>query len=1504
MDQLISRFLTKLGIKDQTPFSNCFFANLASEKDINRLLAVIQSQTLLPVPAYRELFQKIDELRNSPYGFDTRLSFAYKDETLGLHDFVDSFIQAYDAYQLGDYYVDKANKTLVFTYANENDKPAAAEELKEFNGLLKQISSHLVTVLKAKVVDPELTEDSEAVQVETPVPNEPVFVDDIAINDDASLNQGKPESGDEDEEEEDDDGPSAQEMADFEKADRERQLADAKRAAKLFQQQKAEWEQRQEDERTYYPSALKDIDNLKKVLVTGTIFKRGDEKGNIRVTRKGKHFLPFEYTDGTDSVQSILFESKRFPVDFLESLKVGTKIKVKGMVTKDKFSNQIAISPDAIKILDPDPLREDPSPDKRIELHLHTKMSAMDAVSSITDYARLAKHFGMPAIGLSDHGVVQAFPEAQKAGKKFGLKMLYGCELYMVDSKLDICLNPKSILLSSAEYVVFDLETTGLSAAYDRIIEFGATKYSHGQRTDEIDFFINPDRKLRDFIMQKTNITQAMADSGRPIKEALKTILEYFGDAVIIDHNAAFDIGFLNEALRKNGLPTIKNPVIDTLPLSRFMFPKQRSHTLEAVASTLNIFYDETKVHRAIYDAEVLEAVWLGLESRLSQTNPDLNMMDLVNLTSDDVILSARPKHVIAYAKNAQGIKDLYKIISLSSTKYLADVPHTPRFLIDENRSNLLIGSACMNGEVFDAALTRSKDVLEKTMAWYDYIEVQPPACYSWKINMGEISSEEDLEMILKDLISAAEEVKKPVVATSDCHYLNPSDKLYRDVFISAKGLKGTFHPLNPNRRKKLKPFPNPDQHFLSTQEMKDAFAFLHDDALVDRIVVTNTHWVADQLEELKPIKDRLYPPHIANCDHDLRALCYETAHKLYGDPLPKPIEDRLETELKGIIGNGYTVIYWIASILVRQVNAAGHLVGSRGSVGSSLVATMSGITEVNPLPPFWLCPNPDCKHLEWADPKKYNDGFDLPDRVCPKCGTKMKKDGHNIPFETFLGFHADKVPDIDLNFPSDFQAQAHEMTRKLMGAKNVFKAGTIQGTEEKNAIGYVKGYLESKNVDLRTIRNAEIDRIAHGCIGVKRTTSQHPGGIIVIPDDMSVFDFTPYQYPANSEDASWLTTQYDFRSIHDNVLKFDELGHVDPYAIKMMCDMAKIDWKSIPFDDLDTLSVFYSTKALHLKQNILRQKTGALGLPEFGTSLARKILEETKPKGYGDLVRISGLSHGTGVFQGNAEDLILSGKATLQDVIGCRDDIMVQLHDRFDVPSDQAFTIMELVRHGQFTKPGFEEKTQKAMDVMKAHRVSDDYIASCAKIQYLFPKGHACAYVMMAVRVAWFKVHRPEVYYATFYTLRCDAYDLRIMQKGQRAALAWLQSYQNKMAQHLHVENREKALNAALTVYVEMTDRGIPFGKLSVFKSAATMFTVDPKTKAIIPPFTAVDSLGESIAKAIVAEREKRPFTSIEDFENRCKVPSAISKAIRDLGGYEGLPESNQMSLFDCMGN
>ena len=679
---------------------------------------------------------------------------------------------------------------------------------------------------------------------------------------------------------------------------------------------------------------------------------------------------------------------------------------------------------------------------------------------------------------------------------------------------------------------------------------------------------------------------------------------------------------------------------------------------------------------------------------------------------------------------------------------------------------------------------------------------------------------------------------------------------------------------------------------------MKECFSFLNDSELVDEIVVKNTNLIADMCDEIKPIKDKLYPPKIDHCAELLEKMVFDKAHDWYGDPLPQVISDRLEAELKGIRENDYYVIYYIASKLVSMANQAGYIVGSRGSVGSSFVATMASITEVNPLPPHYRCPK--CKHLEFVDPNECHSGFDLPEKDCPECGHRMIHDGQNIPFATFLGFKADKVPDIDLNFPSDYQAKAHELTKDLLGKDNVFKAGTIETVAEKTAIGYVKGYFEAKHIDPDSIRKAEIERLAIGCQNVKRTTGQHPGGIIVIPNNMSVYDFTPIQYPANETEASWKTTHFDFHAIHDNVLKLDLLGHVDPYALRMMTDITGIDVHDIPLNDPQVLSLFSSNKALNLKENVLGQSTGALGLPEFGTNFVRKILEETRPKTFADLLIISGLSHGTDVYNGNAQDLINSGVATLRDVIGCRDDIMTGLADRYGINPSDSFKIMELVRKNNFTKPKFAADREKYEAIMREHNVPEYYIESCCKIKYLFPKAHAVAYCMMGVRVGWFKVYKPLAYYATYFTARCNAYDLDTMVKGKKAVAARLKSIADRRAARMKIENKENDIEATLTIAMEMLDRGYKFLPISITRSDAIRFTIDEEQQALIPPFSAIDGLGESVATSIVEARKEHPFTSEEDLSKRTRLSSQKISELREMNALDGLHASEQMTLDD----
>ena len=1189
--------------------------------------------------------------------------------------------------------------------------------------------------------------------------------------------------------------------------------------------------------------------------------------------------------------------------DDVVSQMLNSNVRIRGVAYIDDFDHNLKIKCHYVDLLPPKEIIPDATPVKRVELHLHTNMSTQDGIGTMDQYCALAKKLGHKAIAITDHGCVQGFPDAQTAGKKSDMKILYGCEFYMIDDQINYIFNPKDVELNKATYVVFDFETTGLSARYDKIIEFAGVKISRGTIVNSFDILVNPKRHIPEKITSITTIDDEMVKDAPTIEEALPKILEFIGDSILVTHNASFDIAFLNQALINQGQKPTDNPIVDTLALSRYIFPESRAHNLGALCRHLDVKYDEDKAHRANYDADVLAEVWQVILAQLTRNNIHLKHEDLAKLElKKEGIVHLKPKHIIALVKNHDGLKDLYKLVSISNIEYLAKIPLIPRRIIEEYRSNLLIGSACFNGEVFDTARYYNEEKLKQVCSFYDYIEVQPPENYSFLVNMGEFD-EETVKTYIKDIINAAKAIGKPVVATGDVHYVNKEDKVFRDVYISAPQVGNVMHPLNPYNRKKLAPFENPDQHYRSTEEMLECFSFL-DPELANEIVVTNTNFIADSIEELIPFTDKLYTPKIENCENTLKELCFSKAHEIYGDPLPEFIQNRLDTELNGIISNGYSVIYYIAHKLVKKSNEDGYIVGSRGSVGSSFVATMAGITEVNPLPPHYICPH--CHKLEWGKENhpEVRSGFDLPPQKCPVCGTEMIRDGQNIPFETFLGFHADKVPDIDLNFPRDYQARAHLYTKDFLGEKNVYRAGTIETVAEKTAFGFARGYIERQYIangmseeDAKTAAmnypKAKFDYLASGCVGVKRTTGQHPGGIVVIPSDYSVYDFTPIQWPADEVESDWMTTHFDFNSMHDTILKLDMLGHLDPMALKMMCDLSHVAIEDIPMNDKKVLSLFSKPDALNLHNNFLNQSTGAMAIPEFGTDFVRGILEKTRPTTFSDLVIISGLSHGTNVWNGNAEDLIDDKTVTLQEVIGCRDDIMAYLMDK-GLPSSTSFAIMEDVRKGRGLKPEYEE-------AMIKHNVPTYYINSCKKIKYMFPKGHAVAYVTMAIRVGYFKVYYPLEFYATFFTVRSKQYDIIPMIKGEDAIINRLEQLRVKektIGEKLTPKEEEQY--KTLQIALEMVQRGYKFENISLYRSHYTNFVVDHENKALIPPFTTIDGLGENNAITVVEERAKRPFTSKEDLLRRTKLTQTNVKDLSDMGVLDELDESDQMSLFD----
>ena len=852
----------------------------------------------------------------------------------------------------------------------------------------------------------------------------------------------------------------------------------------------------------------------------------------------------------------------------------------------------------------------------------------------------------------------------------------------------------------------------------------------------------------------------------------------------------------------------------------------------------------------------------------------------------------AFPYHMCVLAKTPEGLKNMFRLVSIANTKYFHQCDRIPRSELEFYREGLLFGSGCVNSKVFEIASTRDEEELREEIKFYDYIEIQPLEDAMYLVDRGKYDSIDDIERIYKRIIKIAKEEKKLICATGDVHFLDKRDKVYREVFITNSKIQinGKPHPLFVRNNPRAL---TPDVYLRTTDEMLECFPYLSDEETYE-YVVTNTNKVADMIgDDIIVTREGLYPPSIENVDVKLRELCNKNAHATYGEVLPEIVSARLEKELSNIIKHGFAVIYFIASELVRVSNEAGYLVGSRGSVGSSFVATMAGISEVNPLAPHYICPH--CKHNEFLDEGVIADGYDLPDKNCPVCGHKMKGEGHNIPFETFLGFNADKVPDIDLNFSGEYQPKAHAYTKTIFGEDHVFRAGTISTVAEKTAYGYAKAYAENLGLE-DNIRSAELQRLANGCTGVKRTTGQHPGGIIVIPNDMEVFDFTPYQYPADDVNAEWRTTHFDFHKIHDNVLKFDILGHVDPTVIRMLQDMTGVDPKSIPTNDQKVMSLFNSSKALGCDLSFLNCKTGALGLPEFGTKFVRGMLEQTHPTSFNELVIISGLSHGTDVYLGNAETLIKSGTCTLQEVIGCRDDIMVYLIEK-GLPNKDAFDIMECVRKGKSPKV-FPQKGY--VELMKKHNVPQWYIDSCLKIKYMFPKAHAVAYVLSAIRVAWWKLYYPREYYAVYFTTRCDFYDIETLIAGKEAVFDKYQECLKLKAEH-KASNKEEGLITVFEVALEMFERGLKFSKISLEQSDSRKFICNPDDPtAIIPPFTSIDGLGDAVGDSVVEARKERPFTSIEDIKKRTRLSGTHIETLQKMGVLNGFSESDQLTIFD----
>lgn len=1254
----------------------------------------------------------------------------------------------------------------------------------------------------------------------------------------------------------------------------------------------------------YIPFSIQDItEECHDIKIQGKIFE-----AETRTLRTGKDIQTLWICDENDAITIKRFERGSVTKEVLSEIKVGDYVCVYGKVEYDSYTRDLVFMPDIIEKKE-EVKRQDQAEVKRVELHVHTKLSEMDGVSSIEEYIKTANAWGMDAIACTDHMVVQAFPKAQHVVSAINknrdpqkpFKMIYGLEMNMVDPVLQIVRNIQDIELEKGTYCVFDLETTGLSSRFDHIIEFGGQIVKDRTCVKALQLFVKPPVALSAFTTELTGISEEHMLQARPFEECVDEILDFIGDHILVAHNASFDYNFLNDALIRIGRKPLQNPVIDTLDLARSLHEDRKGYTLGQIARSYGIRYDQEVAHRADYDAEILAQVYMNMLNELKHIP---NLQALQDMQSELCFNKVRKKHVTILVKNMAGLKELFELVTLSHTKYLSynrkntnNIVAEPRIIrkeIEKRRrnGNLLIGTSCLNGEIFELAQTRNEEQLMEAMAFYDYVEIQPLGNYKFLVERDSIASMERLKEILQAIVQAADKLGKMVVASGDAHYVNPESKMTRDIYISSQAIGGVRHPLYIFNQEKRRNFKAPDQYLRTTEEMLKEFEWFGKQRAYE-MVVENTRKIAEQIEVVLPIKDRLYPPDIEGSDQKLRDICYQNAHKKYGPNLPKIVEDRLERELNSIIGAGFYVVYYISHLLVKKSLDDGYLVGSRGSVGSSFVATMAEITEVNPLAPHYVCPN--CHYVEFFTDGSVASGFDLPDKKCPNCGQIIRGDGQDIPFETFLGFEGDKVPDIDLNFSGDYQPNAHAYTKEVFGDDHVFRAGTIGTVAQQTAFGYVKGYQEEMGIADGKMRNAQVLRLAKDCEGVKRTTGQHPGGIIVIPLDLDVHDFTPVQFPANNPLAEWKTTHFEFHDIHDNVLKFDILGHVDPTAMKMLENMSGIDVRTIPMNDPATMSIFSSVDALGIDTSKNTEKTGAAGLPEFGTAFVRGILELTKPTTFDELLKISGLSHGTDVWLGNAKDLIDDGICTLKSVIGCRDDIMVYLLHK-GLPPKMAFTIMESVRKGKGVRDEWVSE-------MKACGVEDWYIESCKKIKYMFPKAHAVAYVMMAIRIAWFKVHQPLYYYCMFFSIRCDAYEIETMIKGEQAIRKRMDEINHRLSNNelkKDVTKKEKDIYNCLELALEMVLRGYRFSNISLMKSDSKNFIVDvDDPNAIVPPFTSIDGLGESVADTVIEARKEGEFLSKEDLLRRTSLSSTLVKKLEMLHVLEGLQETNQLSLF-----
>ena len=1217
------------------------------------------------------------------------------------------------------------------------------------------------------------------------------------------------------------------------------------------------------------------------VIVEGRVFAIDHRE----LKNRNAWVIKFDMTDNYGSVRISCFLENAKAKPLLDCVSIGAVLQVQGKLQIDKYDNEMVLFPYGV-MPGSLPKRQDTAEgEKRVELHLHTTMSNMDALTSTEAAIKQAAAWGHRAIAITDHGCCQSFTDAlhtiegkkppKVAGTDQLIKILYGCEGYYVNDVDDrVVVHGEQDMDFGDEYVAFDLETTGLSAQTDRIIEIGAVIMKGGKEVDRYQTFVDPERPLDQKVVELTGITQAMLRGAPKIEKVLSEFLEFVGNRVLVAHNADFDTGFIRAECARQGLPYTYTSA-DTLVLSQNLLPQLNKFKLDIVANALSL--PEFNHHRAADDAVTCGMIMDNLLHKLEEQGihnlQGINQV-MEGLRSQNRIGDRHARHIILFAKNQQGLRNLYHLISDANLKYFKRVPRIPKSELMKLREGLIIGSACEAGELFQAVVAgKSEEELKRIASFYDFLEIQPLANNRFMLEKGIAKDDEQLRGFNRTVVRLGELLNKPVVATGDVHFLNPEDEIFRHILLATKGFEDCDRD-NP-------------LYFRTTDEMLAEFSYLGEEKARE-VVITNPNRIADMCENhenMRPVPHNLFAPTIENSVEDLKALVYGKMHRLYGENPPELIVKRVQTELDDIINCHYDVIYMSAQKLVQNSLEHGYLVGSRGSVGSSIVAFMSGITEVNSFPPHYRCPNPECKYTTFDVPADAACGADLPDAVCPRCGTAFAKDGFNIPFETFLGFGGDKVPDIDLNFSGEYQANAHAYCTEMFGRSHVFRAGTVGTVAEKTAFGYVKKYLSERE---KTVGRAEENRLASGCVGVRRTTGQHPGGLVVIPQENEIWDFCPVQHPADDPNSDQITTHFEYHSMEENLLKLDMLGHDDPTMIRMMEDMTGVNATEIPLDDKRTMSIFTSSKVLGYENDKLLGPTGAVAVPEFNTRFTREVLLDTKPEKFDFLVRISGYTHGTDVWLGNAKDLIVSGTARVDQTIGCRDDIMIYLIEK-GLPEKRAFKIMESVRKGRGLPDGAEDEMREA-------GVPDWYIGSCKKIKYLFPKAHAVAYVMMAFRIAWFKVNYPLAFYAAYFYRRSQkgGFDANMMTMGMDTVLANI----DEIDANEDATSKDEDMLTTLEVAYEFYLRGFQFLPIDIYKSHATKFLIeDGKLR---PPFVSIPGLGESAAFDLMNGREGKHFLSMEEVAAACpKVSKTHMQMLKEAGAFGELPETSQISLF-----